>query len=292
MIISFVVLHYLSDKDTIECVDSILNNVKYPNLNIVIVDNASTNDSFSVLKNYYDSDLYKSKVFLLSSKENVGFAKGNNIGFHYCKYNLKSDFIVLLNNDVIIEQNNFCDLIIKKWEKKDYYVLGPDIITKDGIHQNPLKQKKWSLLKLHLFNLKNYIRLADSYLLFIDKYLLRFRNKKLANKYIIGDVENVRLHGACLIFSPDYVEKFDGLCDKTFLYMEEDILQMEMDHYDFKMLYSSELSLMHKEDVSTNMIVKNSRKKQQFFLKNLIKSTKACGSRLKELKKNKERILL
>jgi len=67
------------------------------------------------------------------------------------------------------------------------------------------------------------------------------------------DVENTILHGACLIFSPSYIEEFEGLNKDTFLYMEEDILKLNADYYKFKMLYSGDLVIYHKEDAATDM---------------------------------------
>ena len=47
--LGIVILNYLNYKDTIECVNSILN-MGYPVEGIVIVDNHSENDSFKILK--------------------------------------------------------------------------------------------------------------------------------------------------------------------------------------------------------------------------------------------------
>ena len=69
-----------------------------------------------------------------------------------------------------------------------------------------------------------------------------------------GDVEHTILHGACWIFSPAFISRFDGLCPDTFLYMEEDILKLQADHYGFTMRYTDSLRIFHKEDISTNMM--------------------------------------
>ena len=107
---------------------------------------------------------------------------------------------------------------------------------------------------------------------------------------LVGDMENTILHGACLIFSPLYVKRFEGLHDKTFLYMEEDILKLYADFYGFLMLYSSELQIYHREDVATNMVEATNDKKARLKYKYLIASSKIY-SRLKKNMIAKKKII-
>lgn len=274
MRITFVILHYLSDKDTIECVDSIIQNIEYEDKEIIIVDNASPNGSFENVE-----DKYKKcgGVILLKNDQNLGFARGNNVGFKYAKDTLSSDFIVLINNDTIINQSDFAKVIVKKYEETGFAVLGPDILTHDGYHQNPLKRREWTVCKLKMFKLKAILRIADLQLLGLGPKILNGKKKISGVKQTIqGDITNVRLHGACLIFSHKYIKKFDGLDDGTFLYMEEDLLQMQMDFYNLSMWYTSDLRIYHKEDAATNMVGETEKEKNIRFLGNLIDSINVC----------------
>ncbi|MCD8100237.1 MAG: glycosyltransferase [Oscillospiraceae bacterium] len=276
----FVILHYLAGKDTVECIESIKRNIEYNNKYIVVVDNASNNGSCEMIQEKYEGD---TEIVVIKNEENLGFAKGNNVGFMYAKNILKARFIVLLNNDTIIRQKSFCDLLISKYKERKYYVLGPDIITRDGYHQNPLKHRNWTLGKLKLFKIKAQIRLLDRKLLAIGPRLLKKKQKVTAAKTApSGDCTSVRLHGSCLIFSPDYIKKFDGLNPGTFLYMEEDLLQIEMDAYNYSMWYSGDLEIFHKEDVSTKMLDATQKDRDIRFLKNLINSIDVC---IKSIKK-------
>lgn len=108
---SFVILHYQTTNDTIKCVESILENVRFDSFNIIIVDNGSTNNSGQILREKY---LNNYNIQIIESFENLGFAKGNNLGYNYAKYNTKSDFICLLNNDTYIEQENFIEKIVDR----------------------------------------------------------------------------------------------------------------------------------------------------------------------------------
>lgn len=153
MKISYVILHYMAGRDTIECVQSILNSSVQSRhqIHIIVVDNGSTNNSYSMIQKAFENN---DKVVFIHSKCNLGFAKGNNLGFRYAKEKCNADFIVLLNNDTIIQQNNFNEILIEKYEEKQYAVLGPDILTLDNCHQNPGKNVNWNTWKLFKFRMK------------------------------------------------------------------------------------------------------------------------------------------
>ena len=272
MKIAYIILHYMAYDDTIECTNSILdisNNCNH-DVKIIIVDNGSSNNSCSILKEKYKDN---NNVTIIINDSNLGFAKGNNVGFLYAKNIFKADFIVQLNNDTIINQTDFNDRIIKLYDQNTYAVLGPDIITLDGCHQNPVKNVNWTFFKLFIFRTKKIIQYLMTFIPFMDKYL--HINESSFRKHMVDRIViDTTLHGACYIFSSDYISKFDGLYDKTFLYMEEDILKLRADYYGYKMIYSPDVRIIHKEDIATNMIVSSSIKKKRWVYKNLINSSK------------------
>ena len=273
MHVSFVILHYLTLKDTVECVESILNNVEYENYSIIIVDNGSPNGSGSeLIKKYNENESIK----VIINEENLGFAKGNNIGFMYAKNKLQTDFIVMINNDVIIKDEKFCAKIIEAFKKNDFDICGPDIISLcDNKHQNPerkfltnLKKTKKRTIKLRMLLILNYIRI-DNFLLFIkNKNFSKITNEK---KLTICD-KDIKLHGSCLIFSRNYIENYDGLFDKTFMYMEEDILSFIADRDNLKVVYYPNLLIYHKEDSATNASLNKNYMKRRFYYKNSLYS--------------------
>ncbi len=271
MNIAYVILHYMAFNDTVECAESILRiaHESTHEVTVIIVDNGSSNNSFDLLKEKYDDEV---NVILIHSNENLGFAKGNNIGFNYAKTICKADFIVLLNNDTVIEQKDFNEVLVKKYEQYQYDVLGPDIVTLDGCHQNPGREIEWTKTKLFIFRLKKQIQFFLANFVFMDKYL-RINENGYSRELINRDVVDVTLHGACLVFSFKYISRFDGLYDGTFLYMEEDILRLRAKYYGYLMVYSPELSIKHKEDIATNMVSASSLEKKKSIYQNLLRSS-------------------
>lgn len=70
MVFSFIVLHYKAVESTIKCIDSILKlNSKDNELNIVVVDNGSNDESFEILKNKYQD-----KIDLIKLNKGIGFS--------------------------------------------------------------------------------------------------------------------------------------------------------------------------------------------------------------------------
>ena len=78
----FVILHYLTTVDTLECIKSIKKNIKYKNYEIVIVDNASNNGSYITLEKEFKDD---GKIHLIKNDKNLGFA---NMGDFYLAYHM------------------------------------------------------------------------------------------------------------------------------------------------------------------------------------------------------------
>ena len=89
--ICFVIMHYITINETINCVDSIIANINCEK-KIIIVDNNSPNNSGSTLKEKYRM---QNQCIVIKSNHNSGFAIGNNIGYKYAKENFNPAFIVL-----------------------------------------------------------------------------------------------------------------------------------------------------------------------------------------------------
>ena len=97
MKIVFVILHYLAIDETYKSVDSIEKKIDTDMYKIVIVDNASPDKSGALLKEHYKNDDH---VEVLLNQENLGFARGNNVGFRYAEKTWNPSYIVLMNNEV------------------------------------------------------------------------------------------------------------------------------------------------------------------------------------------------
>jgi len=130
-LISVVILNY-NGKDYIEeCLDSVIDQTYEP-LEIIVVDNASIDSSLEILK-----EKYSSKIKLIESNTNLGFAGGNNLALDYTK----GEFIALLNNDAVADRRwieefmsavNRCDGTFGMWASKILFYDDREIIDTAG----------------------------------------------------------------------------------------------------------------------------------------------------------------
>ena len=97
--IAFVILHYMAVDDTIECISSVFEHNDRAGIHVIVVDNASPDGSGAVLEEKYSGD---PDVTVIKSSENIGFARGNNLGFRYAKENFDCRYIILSNNDIVL----------------------------------------------------------------------------------------------------------------------------------------------------------------------------------------------
>ena len=113
--LGIVILNFGDPKFCINLVKSLIK-IK-EKFNIVIVDNFSTEHNLKKLKNFIKN--YKYKFVYLKKSKNLGYGFGNNLGLKTCFDQLKCDYSLVLNPDIILKRNfSFSSLkIIKKTDK-------------------------------------------------------------------------------------------------------------------------------------------------------------------------------
>ena len=87
-------------------------------LHVIVVDNASTDDSVVYIKEKYPT------IQLIESDKNLGFAKANNIGIRYA-IDHNADYVFLLNQDAWIEENTLSILLETFAKEKKLGIVSP-----------------------------------------------------------------------------------------------------------------------------------------------------------------------
>lgn len=288
--IVFVILHYNAIADTIECIDSIEKTNVGVNYSIVVVDNNSPNKSGIELYNKYKGS---QRVVIILNDKNEGFACGNNRGFVYAKKTYNPNFIVLLNNDTIILQNDFYSLVKEEYDLNKFAVLGPVIETPNKINNsNPGRIKMPSVFHYLMYTFRVFILYIFS--LFNLDILYKKCKTVLTRTAYVGDgtyckdsKSDIMLHGCFLVFSREYISIFNGLNDRTFLFGEEDLLYLRLKTNRLISYYSPKIRIYHKEDVATGTILLKGRHFRRFMYKQYIHSSCVIISELLKLKFNK-----
>ena len=275
----YVILHYQSIEITKKCVDKLLMFSK--NNPIIIVDNCSPNGSGKQLEKMYSKCI---NITVIINEENQGFAKGNNLGYQYIKRKYSLNYVVVMNNDIMIEDNDFAVIIEQFMEKNEVDVCGPDMVTLKGNHQNPLQLKPYTSKYLQRRVRADKIKVL---LLRTRLFWKLYENYKKTNKIPIRTkqptVFDCILHGSCIIYGPEYIKREqNAFVPITYMYNEEAILYDYLVHKGYKTGYCSDVTILHMEGVSTSERIENKKKKVMFRFKNNIKSIEA---QLEERKK-------
>ena len=145
--VAIIVLNWNGWQDTIECLES-LQRITYPNYQIIVVDNGSTDDSVDKIKAWAKDKfgmpsitshslhienfpsinafilLEDPSIIMLTVRQNLGFSEGNNLGIAYALSTTDaSDFVFLLNNDAQPEPTCITECV-EVAQKKDAAIVG------------------------------------------------------------------------------------------------------------------------------------------------------------------------
>ena len=281
--IVFVILNYNTFNETKVCVESIKKNIGNVEYGIVVIDNCSTDQSVFFLKKEYDNDCL---VDVVLCEENVGFAKGNNIGIRVAREKYNSKFICCLNSDTIFEDQDFVKKMKESYEHYHPAIIGPKIILKDGqvqsIYKRLLTIDKYKAILEHYKNPDkiSVIKIKEQLLMIpIVKKINQCRKKES----VVETQLDVILHGCCIVFTDLFFEKLKGFDSRTFLYREEELLFLSLKKRGLHSLSLAEAYIRHLEDAATDTICKTAKEKRNFMYRYQIESLEIL---IDELMKN------
>ncbi len=98
--LSIVILNYNTKELLQDCLSSIADS-KLKDTEVIVIDNASTDDSARAVEKLFSSSKYKTqntKYYILKNSENLGFAKGNNTA----RKKASGEYVLFLNSDTIV----------------------------------------------------------------------------------------------------------------------------------------------------------------------------------------------
>lgn len=229
----FIVILNWNQKDlTLACLAS-LKKISYPNYEIILVDNASTDDSVSAIKDKFP------EVKIIENRRNLGVAGGRNVGIKYVQQK-GTDYLLLLDNDTIVHKDFITEMI--KVGENDKRV---GILTGKIYFYSP-PNKIWSA--------------GGSSSLSRGKYTLIGYNE-IDNGQYDETKEADQAPGCCLMIKKEVIDKI-GILDEDFVqYFGEDVdwcLRAKKKRY--KIMYVPKAKLWH------HVIKKTSVSKRYWYL--------------------------
>lgn len=217
-LVSIIILNYNGEEYLDDCLSSVMGQ-SYPNMEIIFVDNCSTDRSVDFVKKNFKS------VKVIKNSGNFGFAKGNNVGI----VNAKGEYIVTLNPDTVVEPNWLSELV--------EVMEGDDNIGA-------------SMSKILLFDRKNIIN--------TDGNLINFLGFGWVGNYGKKDDGNKKIKeipcpsGAAMILRRETLNDVGLFDENFFLYLEDHDLGLRMRLAKYRILCIPKSVVYHKYSFSKN----------------------------------------
>ncbi len=238
--ISIVTVNWNTPKDTIEFLTSVkkLNTPKGYEIQTIVVDNGSTDNSCELLVQKFDY------IKLIQSKTNLGFAGGYNLGISYA-LNHFTDYILIINNDTITNDSNLLINLIEAYESNsDTGFVAPKIYFAPKYEFHKKRYKKNELGKV--------IWYAGGKIDW-DNVLFSHKGVDKVGFDIYKKTEETDFCTGCAILVSNKVLQKIGLFDeKYFAYLEDVDLCMRAKKLGYKLLYTGTTSILHKTSQSSD----------------------------------------
>lgn len=226
---------------------------------IIVVDNSSTDDSYTKLKKVSGE-----KIEIIKTPINLGYAYGNNYGIKWAIDLFPNSNLIISNPDIIIQEDILNSLINVINSKADVSVLSPTI--KENGHLN----RGWRLPSA-----------IDELLMSIPFLGKKYRLKKIeySSMYYNDSLTAVDVVSGCFfIIKSAVIKDINYLDENTFLYYEENILAAKLKKKNYKTFIANDYSIVHNHSVSINKSVNEIKKykmlkqSQKYYLDNYCNS--------------------
>jgi GT2 family glycosyltransferase len=219
-LVSIITINYNQSGVTLELLRS-LRGITYPNIEVIVVDNASPSDEPDIIKSQYP------EIVLLKSNKNLGFAGGNNMGIRVSK----GEYLLFLNNDTEVD-SGFLEPMIELFEKDQAIgMISPKIL----FHHTP--------------NTIQYAGYTSMNPYTIRQNLIGYWQKDIGQFNKV--TETYSIHGAAMMVPRKVIEDVGMMTEIYFLYYEEHDWCSKIKKAGYSIYYQPQSVVYHKESIST-----------------------------------------
>ena len=260
--VDIIILNWNGWSDTVECLESLYQN-KYDNYRVILVDNGSEDNSALKIKEYCRGKLNVTSGFfnyqetnkpikfielnedeidkklstaderliLIKNSQNQGFARGNNIGIRLALDNYNPDYILLLNNDTVVDPDFLTELINTAESNREIGFTGPKTYLYDN--QNIIQTAGGGNI--------DFLRGESHEVAFMENDVGKY-NKPLEVDYI---------GGSCLLVKKEVIKKVGTMDENFFMYWEDVDWCFTGRESGYKSIYSPKSKIWHKYGTSS-----------------------------------------
>ena len=242
MKIAAIILNYNSAADTMKCIEFLQKQKLNEELHVIVVDNNSNEEPkvfepLAIKLGIRNEELWSTvnsqqSTEVIYAEENRGYSAGNNIGLRRAT-EIGAKYALVINPDMELVDVNYIARLVEVMERdEDIVVAATDVVTPEGIHQNPmLPDGDWHSAFGWVKEIFGRKKPVDTYS-FIDNYK--------------ESHECAKVSGCCLMLRMSFVEEIGYFDEYPFLYCEEAILARQVEMAGKKMYYLADTQAMHR----------------------------------------------
>lgn len=225
-----LILNYNSADETMVCVKSLIENIKYKNYKIIVLDNDSTDGSYEEIDKQIQElkKLYDVSISLIENGTNKGYAHGNNIGI---KKALKEgvDYICVMNPDVIVVEDFLSELLYQIEQDDSIGMICPA-----GVNENTRDYCRGAGSKIGI--LTGYTKILNSGVKLSDI------NPKIYECDYLG--------GMCILVRASVIKEIGLIPEEYFLFYEETEWCTKCIRAGYKCVADANTKVVHKGSVT------------------------------------------
>lgn len=236
-----------------DCLRTVYDGTKGIKFEVCVVDNGSSDGSTDMIKEQFP------QVRLIENKENLGFAKSNNLVLKDCD----SRYTLLLNSDTLVKGNALKAMVEFMDQHPEAGAGGCKVLNGDGSIQTSIGR---------------FPRLSSIFFggEFCNRLFRKVFRRPFFAEYGLSEDDHLKrqevdfVKGCCLILRNETLEKTGLLDENFFMFFEEIELCYRIKHKGFKILYDPEPEIVHlggKSCRNVKTTVARSLDSQEYFFR-------------------------
>ena len=229
MELSVIIVSYNAKTYLENCLHSLYEHTKLRPLEVIVVDNASTDGSVAMLERRFP------EVKTISSLDNIGFSGANNRAMREAT----GEFYLLLNSDAVVTPGAVDTMLRIIREKPDVGTLGPLLRNEDGSVQISYGR----MIDLHTEAMQRFLTRGNTRGNALVRRFIERRSKKEAYPDWVS--------GACMMLRAEAVKQVGLFDDRFFMYSEEVDLCERIRREGYRVFYTPEAEVVHVGGKST-----------------------------------------
>lgn len=221
-LVSIITVNYNSTGETLEFIESLLKS-SYTNWELFVVDNASKESPRTQIEGKYPM------VKVLESKDNLGFAGGNNLALPQCK----GSYVFYVNNDTILPEDTLAALVDTALSESNVGAVSP----KFEYYFDQGKTEYAGSTRINPFTARNS----------------RVGHMQPPEQFS-GIIETFYVHGGAMLIPMSVIEKVGPMANDFFLYYEEMDWSERIRRAGYKIYCNRNVKIYHKESASVGQL--------------------------------------